>query len=84
MKEIKDDTNRWREISYLEWKNQYCEDVYAAKSNLQIQCNFYQITSGIFHRTRKKIFTIYMEKQKNLNSQSSLETEEWSWRNQPS
>ena len=39
----------------------------------------YQITNGIFHRTRTKNFTIHMETQKTLNSQSSLEKEEWSW-----
>ena len=33
---------------------------------------------------KKKKITIYMETQKTLNSQSSLEKEEWSWRNQPS
>ena len=37
----------------------------------------YQITNGIFHRTRTKNFTIHMETQKALNSQSSLEKEEW-------
>ena len=54
------------------------------RSNLQIQCNSYQITNGIFHRTRMKNFTICMETQKILNSQSNLEKEKWSWRNQPS
>ena len=44
----------------------------------------YQITNGIFHRTRMKNFTLHMETQNTLNSQSSLEKEEWSWRNQPS
>ena len=45
----------------------------------------YQITNGIFHRTRTKNFTFHMETQKTLNSQSNLEKEEeWSWRNQPS
>ena len=29
-------------------------------------------------------FTIHMETQKTPNCQSSLEKEEWSWRNQPS
>ena len=33
----------------------------------------YQIINGIFHRARTKIFTIHMETQKTLNSQSSLE-----------
>ena len=37
-----------------------------------------------FNRTRTKSFTIHMETEKTLNSQSSLEKEEWSWRNQPS
>ena len=65
-------------------KNQYCENDYTTKCNLQIQCHPYQITNGIFHRTRTKNFTIHMETQKTPNSQSSLEKEEWSWRNQPS
>ena len=54
----------------------------ATKCNLQIQCNSYQISKGIFHRTRTKKFTIHMEIQKTPNSQSSLEKVEWSWRNQ--
>ena len=68
---------------FLGKKNQYCENDYTTKCNLQIQCDPYQITNGIFHRTRTKNFTIHMETQKTLNSQSSLE-KEWSWRNQPS
>ena len=35
-------------------KNQYCENDYITKCNLQIQYNPYQITNGIFHRTRTK------------------------------
>ena len=46
-------------------KNQYYENDYTSKHNLQIQCDPYQITNGIFHRTRTKIFTIHMEIQKN-------------------
>ena len=70
--------------TFLERKNQYCENDYTIKLNLQIQCNPYQITNGIFHRTRIKNFTIHMETQKTLKSQSSLEKEEWSWRHLPS
>ena len=55
---------------------------YTTQSNLQIQCNPYQTTNGIFCRTRTKNFTICMETQKTLNSQSNLEKEKWSWRNQ--
>ena len=65
-------------------KNQYCENDYITKCNLQIQCDPYQITNGIFYRTRTKNFIIHMETQKTLNSQCSLEKEEWSWRNQSS
>ena len=65
---------------FLGRKNQYCENDYTTKGNLQIQCGPYRINNCIFHRTRTKNFTIYMETQKTLNSQSSLEKEEWSWR----
>ena len=76
MKEIKDDKQMERYSTFLGRKNQYCENDYTTKCNLQIQCNPYQITSVIFHRTRTKNFTIHMETQKTLNSQSSLEKEE--------
>ena len=46
------------------------------QGNIQIQHNPYQITSGIFHKTRTKKFLICMEKQKTLNSQNNLEKEE--------
>ena len=49
---------------FLGRKNQYCESDYTNKCNLQIQCNPYQITNGIFHRSRTKNFTIHMETQK--------------------
>ena len=41
---------------FLDWKSQHCENDYTTQSNLQIQCNPYQTTSGIFHRSRKKKF----------------------------
>ena len=58
---------------FMDWKNQYSENEYTTQSNLQIQCNPYQITNDILHKTRIKNFTIHMETQKTLNSQSSLE-----------
>ena len=73
-----------RYSTFLGRKNQYYENDYTTKCNLQIQCDPYQITNGILNRTRTKNFTIHMETQKTPNSQSSLEKEEWSWRNQPS
>ena len=58
---------------FLDWKNQYCENDYTTQSNLQIQRNPYQITNGIFYRTRTKNLKICVETQKTPNSQSDLE-----------
>ena len=82
MKEIKDDTNMEKYTMFMGWKNQYSENEYTTQSNLQIQCNPYQATNGIF-QTRANNFTICMKIQKTSNSQSNLEKEEWNWRNQP-
>ena len=53
MKEITNYINRLEIYSqFLGRKNQYCENDYTTKCNLQIQCDQHQITNGIFHRTR--------------------------------
>ena len=49
---------------FMDQKNQYSENEYTTQSNLQIQCNPYQATSGIFHRARTNNFTTCMEIQK--------------------
>ena len=67
---------------FVDWKNQYCENYCTTLSNLQIQCNPYQTTKGIFHISQTKKFTICMETQKTPNSESNLEKEKQSWRNQ--
>ena len=70
-------------IVFMDWKTQYCENDYTTQSNLWIQCNPYQATNGIFHRTRTNNFTIRIEIQKTSNRQSNLEKEEWNGMNQP-
>ena len=46
---------------FLGMKNQYYENDYTTKCNLQIQCNPYHITNGIFHKTKtKKIHNSYV------------------------
>ena len=50
---------------FMDWKN-YSENEYTTQSNPQSQCNPYQATNGIFHRTRTHNFTMCMELQKNL------------------
>ena len=67
---------------FLDWKNQPCENDYTTQSNLQIQCNPYKTSAGIFHKSGTKIFTICMETLKTPNSQSNLEKEKRSWRDQ--
>ena len=63
---------RERYSMFLGRKNQYCENDYITKCNLQIQCDPYQITNGIFHRTRIKKFTIHIETQKTRIAQAVL------------
>ena len=43
---------RW--TMFLDWQNQYCQNGYTTQGYLQIECNPYQISNVIFHRTRKK------------------------------
>ena len=49
IKDIKEESKKWKDIPY--WENQYCKNSHTTQSNLQIQCNPYQITHDIFHRT---------------------------------
>ena len=64
MKEIKEDTNRWRNIP-CSWIGR----INIVKMNMipkaiQIQCNPYQATKLVFQRTRTNNFTICVEIQK--------------------
>ena len=58
---------------FLDWENQYCKNGHPTQSNLQIQCNPYQITHDIFHRTTTNNPKIDMEPQKTQNCQSNSE-----------
>ena len=58
IKEIKNDRNRWKDIP-CSWIGRI-NIVKMTIGNLQIQCKPYQITNGIFHRTRtKNFFNLY-------------------------
>ena len=46
---------------FMDQKNQYSENEYTSQSNLQIQCNPYKATNGIFHRARANTFKICTE-----------------------
>ena len=63
MKEIEDDTNKWEDIPCF-WIGRINIVKMAilghTHGNLQIQCNPYQNTNGVFHRTRTNYFKICM------------------------
>ena len=39
-----------RYTMFLDWRNQHFEKDYATQSNIEIQCNPYQTTNGIFFK----------------------------------
>ena len=78
MKEIKDGTVRWKDLSCF-WigRISIVKMTALTQGNLQIQCNPCEIISGIFQRTRAIKILICVKTQKTLHSQSNLETERW-------
>ena len=59
----------------MDWKNKYCENVYATQENLHVQCSPCQNTMYLLQRVGTNHLKICVESEKTLNSQENIKKE---------